>query len=178
MENHLLSILRSYALYGKGKAKSFARLFGVCYKHDKKPMCEVAEEIADEIEYSFLPRPLFEDGEPVQFGDRFYEGKSGDAQTVDVIQLFESGHFIINNCFFGPNERVRRAVTAHAADGKYIKPGELMRTDGGDEFSVLRLEYAGGTADDVVLVVSDGIFPRAYLPEELVHATTVEDSTN
>jgi hypothetical protein len=44
--------------------------------------------IADRIEAEYLPRPCFEDGEPVQFGDEFECGRVG---TVDTIAFSRDG---------------------------------------------------------------------------------------
>lgn len=48
------------------------------------------DEIADRIERETLPRPRFEDGEPVQFGDEFVT-ELGDVGEVEQIDLREGG---------------------------------------------------------------------------------------
>lgn len=49
---------------------------------------ETLGSIADQIERETLPLPLFEDGEPVQFGDGFV-GKDGCACIANNFLLFE-----------------------------------------------------------------------------------------
>lgn len=46
-----------------------------------------ANELADEIEKYYIPRPRFEDGEPVQFGD-YVDGCNG---PVDSFLIYEDG---------------------------------------------------------------------------------------
>lgn len=57
--------------YSSCVIKALCEEFGVC--EDKSSyavdLCNCLKAIADEIEKYYIPRPLFEDGEPVQFGD-------------------------------------------------------------------------------------------------------------
>lgn len=69
--------------------------------------------IADQIERETLPRPLFEDGEPVQFGDAVccYDGYT---LTVDAIEVMRDGWCSLSRFACGvsetiqPGERVKR----------------------------------------------------------------------
>lgn len=61
----------------------------------------IANEIEDEIDEWYLPRPLFEDGEPVQFGDEFLPTAIFDtdycgSSTVKRICITDRG-----NCTIG-----------------------------------------------------------------------------
>lgn len=53
--------------------------------------CEqfVANKIADEIEKYYIPRPRFEDGEPVQFGDEVEDG------TIHEIAFWDDGTILL-----------------------------------------------------------------------------------
>lgn len=58
-------------------------------------VCGDAETLANEIERYYLPKPLFNDGEPVLFGDCF-GARHGMNQTVSSIH-FTPKHFYINS---------------------------------------------------------------------------------
>ena len=48
------------------------------------------------IDKFYLPRPLFEDGEPVQFGDEFI-GDTGTKWKVQTISVFDTGTVMIGD---------------------------------------------------------------------------------
>lgn len=50
---------------------------------------DLACELADEIEKYYIPRPRFEDGEPVQFGDEVEDG------TIHEIAFWDDGTIIL-----------------------------------------------------------------------------------
>lgn len=99
-----------------------------------EPACEKLSKIADKIERETLPRPRFEDGEPVQFGDEFVSC-DGPRVVVGIKYSCEGG---ISLCdadgelyrFVG-RERVKRPVAKVLdADGVEIKVGdEVWSTD-------------------------------------------------
>lgn len=55
-----------------------------------EPAYEKLSKIADQIERETLPRPLFEDGEPVQFGDEFVSC-NGPRVVVGIKHSCEGG---------------------------------------------------------------------------------------
>lgn len=69
--------------------------------------------IANQIERETLPRPLFEDGEPVQFGDAVC-CDDGYTFAVDAIEVMRDGWFSLSkfSCSVSmaiyPGERVKR----------------------------------------------------------------------
>lgn len=73
--------------------------------YELKGASHLLRELADQIERETLPRPLFEDGEPVQFGDEFVNDK-GDVLQVNRITLLDDGRFILNGWF--KRERFKR----------------------------------------------------------------------
>ena len=96
---------------------------------------EKIEKLADAIEREYLPRPRFEDGEPVQFGDKFES--AGIVGTVDYIL---KGN--VEGCVIGRKEdsgcvtyqngkRVKRPEPEVLdADGVPIRKGDTVwRTD-------------------------------------------------
>lgn len=85
-------------------------------KHDYSMACErLTNDIQKVIDRYYLPKPLFEDGEPVQFGDWFYDESAEEVEGVSPIQqvininLSSSGSFIINeSSIYFDDERVKR----------------------------------------------------------------------
>lgn len=84
-------------------------------------MYEYAEElrgIVDQVERETLPRPRFEDGEPVNVGDTF-STISGEGYRCDGYRVYQDGTFdLMNekspNCWYAPSyrrdERVKRPI--------------------------------------------------------------------
>jgi len=72
MEKLLHERLREFAS-GEVFTKDLARMMNVDQsgKTIGKAFTESIVSIADEIEHYYIPRPRYEDGEPVQFGDEF-----------------------------------------------------------------------------------------------------------
>lgn len=70
------------------------------------------KKLADEIERYYIPRPRFEDGEPVQFGDSVSDGVLFMEEPVDAILHNEDGSFSIygkeHSIFYGHCEHVKR----------------------------------------------------------------------
>lgn len=85
----------------------------------------VANKIADEIEKYYIPRPRFEDGEPVQVGDAFVQ-KIFDEETVLQkigIDLYSK----LGNMVWFPDEVVQRPeLKVLDSDGIEIKVGDTV----------------------------------------------------
>lgn len=102
----------------------------------------VACLLIDAIDREFIERPRFEDGEPVQFGDKFVSPfDSDDHETVAEIALNSEGRYSLrigDNCgwyAYGPGKRVKRSEPeVIGADGKPIKVGETVYAVGYDRF--------------------------------------------
>ena len=84
--------------------------------------CELFMAIADTIEHEYLPRPRFEDGTPVQFGDKFKS--NGVVGTVDYILKSNT-----EGCIIGRKEDNERVTYSN---GKRVKrpEQEVLDTDG------------------------------------------------
>ena len=78
-----------------------------------------------------IPRPRFEDGEPVHIGDKAYHPYTGETRTIDCINTFDDSYCLgfvgersVSLC---DGERVKRpAPEVLGADGKPIKVGETV----------------------------------------------------
>lgn len=103
---------------------------GFCkYKNEKGGIRtlgeEFASELADEIEKCYIPRPRFEDGEPIQVGDAFVQ-KIFDEETV-LQQIGIALYGNLGNMVWFPEEIVPRPehkVKVFDADGVEIKDGD------------------------------------------------------
>lgn len=108
-----------------------------------------AEALADEIERFCIPRPRYEDGEPVQMGDRYLMA-NGSHDTVSSLSYSKGSvdYVSINGRRRMLSERVKRpAPEALLADGEPARRGErVWRTTTGHEGTV------DGTEDGMVLV--------------------------
>lgn len=75
--------------------------------------------IADQIERETLPRPLFEDGTPVQFGDEFVAW-NGTVGTVSAINVVDNARLIVINSSSSNNY----IVGAKDSHGRFAKRPE------------------------------------------------------
>ena len=89
---------------------------------------EMIKKLADAIEREYLPRPRFEDGEPVQFGDKFvYDKSTGQSSivfkfgytTIDGCTIYDS----MGNCSLHPKRPEPEVLDA---DGVPIKVGDTL----------------------------------------------------
>ena len=118
----------------------FARMFGVECKEQKDCMtCKhiVCCSIANAIEGEYIPRPRFEDGEPVQFGDA-YTDKYGREwpNGIKSIHIDCNGNFSLHSYArggsgqfeeFKTNERVKKPEpNVFDADGVPIRKGDTI----------------------------------------------------
>lgn len=106
-----------------------------------------AESLADEIERYYIPRPRFEDGEPVQFGDAVKHPYGAvDVDKAEAFRIHKSGSMSIE----GENEYYvyssscvfqRPAPKILDADGVEIKVGDTVYVlPTGDAFVVECIE--------------------------------------
>lgn len=98
------------------------------------------EAIADQIERETLPRPLFDDGEPVGFGDEFYV--DGWACNVEWVSIHDDGMFILKgnhmSAAFQSGERVKRqAPKVFDANGVPFYDGDIVYGEDGTEYKVV-----------------------------------------
>lgn len=107
-----------------------------------------AEALADEIERFYIPRPRYEDGEPVQFGDE-YRADSGRAAKMRQFCAYAHGGFVIGKkgkrATVGNGQFVKRpAAKMLDADGVEVKVGDTVwRITDGLEVVVTGLERVG-----------------------------------
>ena len=86
------------------------------------------EALADEIEKYYIPRPRFDDGEPVHFDDRFYSGYTHAIETVSSMKFTPGGFKLNGGLRYDYGEPVRRCLPEPKvldADGVEIKVGAL-----------------------------------------------------
>lgn len=134
------------------------------YKHE-------AEILADEIERYYIPRPRFEDGEPLQFGDEILvEGNR--AVKFSAMHYYED-EIRINDlddpyyaCCIKYGEPVKRPQPKVLdADGVEINVGDTVWVvDNMDVFTVTGIESA-----ECVIIQSDDDMERYYHPNILTH---------
>ena len=118
----------------------FARIFGVECKEQKDCMaCKhiVCCSIANAIEGEYIPRPRYEDGEPVQFGD-IYTDKNGREWTngIKSIHIDCNGDFSLHDNTIGDVGRYEvfgrdRRVKRHKPDSL-----ERIEEDAGKQFDI------------------------------------------
>lgn len=149
---------------GDGRFISFeVGSYGFRYHRD------IAEVFADEIEKYYIPRPRFEDGEPVQFGDKVYYDENRDA-IIECIEVFDDGSYSMNcdqiACIEGnAGEPVKRpAPKVLDADGVEIKVGDTVYTLTSDiKFEVLLIDT---NFDGETIIQTDA---GRYKPNQLTH---------
>ena len=119
-----------------------------------------ANELADEIEKYYIPRPRFEDGEPVRVGDSFIQKCINEEVELSKIGIALYTSDCLNMVWF-PDEVVPRpAPKVLDADGVEIKVGDVVYSllhDGEDPF---------GTRYRV-----DRLIPDHELPVRCFHGT-------
>lgn len=104
----------------------------------------MADHTRDTIERYYLPRPSFDDGDPVQFGDRFVGDAPSKGGTIDSIKVWKAGgvrimgaHGEKSDSFNGTFRREPMQVLA--ADGLPIKVGETLWMPNGRSMHVDRI---------------------------------------
>lgn len=79
--------------------ESLAAVAGVkCHAFCNRYAChkEIYKALADEIEKYYIPRPRFEDGEPVQFGDRFVNFRGEENSTISSLTYTKGNNDYVN----------------------------------------------------------------------------------
>lgn len=110
-----------------------------CSDFDSCTNCakDVLAAIADEIEKYYIPRPRFEDGEPVRVGDSFIQKCINEEVELSKIGIALYTSDCLNMVWF-PDEVVPRpAPKVLDADGVEIKVGDTVYSllhDGEDSF--------------------------------------------
>ena len=135
---------------------------------------EMIKKLADAIEREYLPRPRFDDGEPVQFGDK-YTTDSGKVGTVFRIEYTESQTNIwpiegdnIGIAALVGDERVKRLKPEVLdAEGVPIKVGDTVwRTDEiNGKSRIVKDLYKDGS----VITDYEGTIPVCVNPKHLTH---------
>lgn len=91
---------------------------------------QAAKTLADEIEKYYIPRPRFEDGEPVQIGDAFIQKCINEEVGLDKIGIVLFTKDGLNMVWF-PDEVVQRPEPKVLdADGVEIKVGDTVWVKG------------------------------------------------
>lgn len=99
------------------------------------------------LDRCFLPRPLFEGGEPVQFEDKVLHRETGETVTVFNMHFFSDGDFILGfrggkagSSLYDKGERIKRpAPKALGADGLPIEVGDTVWHEDGTKLRVKAL---------------------------------------
>lgn len=119
-------------LYSGFIIEALCKEFGVC-EHNTSyavDLCNCLKAIADEIEKYYIPRPRFEDGEPVQFGDRFVNFRGEENSTISSLTYTKGNNDYVNiNGWHKQNlnEPVYRCKPKILdADGVEIKVGDVV----------------------------------------------------
>lgn len=109
--------------------------------------------LADEIEKYYIPRPRFDDGEPVHFDDRFYSGYTHAIETVSSMKFTPGGFKLNGGLRYDYGEPVRRCLPEPKvldADGVEIKVGDTVW----GKYSGVEHEVIGFDSCDGLLCVS------------------------
>lgn len=89
-------------LYSSDIIEALCKEFGVCENKSSYgvDLCNCLKAIADEIEKFYIPRPRFEDGEPVQFGDE-YKWADANIRKITGFGVTENGAPYVTCAFDG-----------------------------------------------------------------------------
>lgn len=141
------------------------------WSYGNKEGSEFLNKLADEIERCYIPRPRFEDGEPVQWGDCAV-GIDYD-QDVESMILNVNGTCYINGVKYLDGEYVKRPQpNVLDADGVEIKVGDtvyvLFGTDEGKKLTVKGFEHCD-SGEIYVSCGENNILPILRSPSDLTH---------
>lgn len=146
--------------------EALARIFGIaCGDYKTCASCNYAVccAIADTIEREYLPRPRFEDGEPVQFGD-IYTDKHGREwkNGIKSIHIDCNGDFSLHDNTLGNVGRYEvfrqnRFVKRHKPDSlERIEEDALMASiDYCDKYGLLDSECNAEEGDEAIRHCTD-----------------------
>lgn len=114
-------------------------------------------ELADEIERYYIPRPRFEDGEPIQFGDVIHIWKK-EITTLNNFMFCSDGRIYLNDYIEDPTISLeggealeRPQPKVYDADGVEIKVGDTVYRVEGDWFGHVEGFETDGCVEDIVL---------------------------
>lgn len=153
-------------------------LSSITLNNGKKVTRLTSEELtglADEIERYYIPRPRFEDGEPVQFGDSFlrWDGKNGnDGENVVEIAVQSGDYYrwgLNGDCC--ASQFVKRPVPkVFDADGVPIEVGDTVWFCGDDSgrYTVLTVEPTLG-GNWCLTVFNDTATIHEVRPSQVTH---------
>lgn len=144
----------------------------------------VADELADEIERCYIPRPRYEDGEPVQFGDETNMHEAIEAMLFEADGSFELQHkgknkFGTNVAFYEPNEPVKRPSKVLDADGVEINVGDIVWWSEDtlfNPYTVTALHHDTQLVNHVKIQASDGGQEYGVHPSKLTHERPIFDA--
>lgn len=140
------------------------------------------------LDRCFLPRPLFESGEPVQFEDKVLHRETGETVEVFNMNLFSDGDFILGfrwdeaaSSLYGKGERVKRpAPKVLDADGMPIKVGDTVwHISTGEKHTVEELTGDGGIYIDRSSLTWGGVMFTHKEPDtqECINADALKFTT-
>lgn len=141
--------------YSSGIIEALCKEFGVCENKSSYAvdLNNFLKAIADEIEKYYIPRPRFEDGEPVHFDDRFYSGYTHAIETVSSMKFTPGGFKLNGGLRYDYGEPVRRCLPEPKvldAYGVEIKVGDTVW----GKYSGVEHEVIGFDSCDGLLCVS------------------------
>ena len=131
---------------------------------------DFAERFADEIERYYIPRPRFEDGEPVRFGDEI--DFAGTELSVKRFSYTDDGYVTVSGVGIGQrhllNEPFKRPQPkVFDADGVEIKVGDTVWKNGISQDKA----HVETIHDDGTITVRffDGMVGNLHSPLEYTH---------
>lgn len=90
------------------------------------PVFHESEGFKQWLDRCFLPRPLYEDGNPVQFDGEVSHPKTGEAVRVKRMNMFYDGDFVLGfdsgNAVYSKGERVKRPDTQKSIEMDALLP--------------------------------------------------------
>lgn len=129
------------------------------------------EALAEEIEKYYIPRPRFEDGEPVRVGDSFIQKCINEEVELSKIGIALYTSDCLNMVWF-PDEVVPRpAPKVLDADGVEIKVGDTVwHKEMGIKFLVTKLPTPDYYSSVEVKTTELPIYTTGYDPNLLTHS--------
>lgn len=133
-----------------------------------------AEIIANEVEKYYIPRPRFEDGEPLQFDDKIVHPKTNEVVTIYSMHAFNDGCWCLtfkesdNPCYYlSANEYVKRPQEKIVdINGIKVEEGDIVWSTVDNRKGVVREQLKGYR---LVTVEWDNGNKGLYAGDELTH---------
>lgn len=154
-----------------------------CYSTYQSDLKNTVLAIADEIEKYYIPRPRFEDGEPVQFGDSFIQKCVNVEVELDKIGISLFTKDGLNMVWF-PDEVVPRSepkvldadgVEIKIGDKVYLVPGKhcgtfpLLHYMPGVEYTVVENDSPSHKANGRICISRGDSVLGFPMPEQVTH---------